>query len=149
MTLMAGSSVPVRLCCLTAFTGGVVAAATVLLGCGAEPDSATVPADASYAPAPTGIRLPSAPSVIELTSGSARYDCAGQDVTVTGVAATITLTGTCGTITVDGTRTTVHLNTVDTIVVHGNSNRITWSTPLAGPAPHVRDTGRRNTIGGT
>jgi hypothetical protein len=122
--------------------GGLIPAGPVTFTCGStRADLTSGPSTLTL----TRDRSP-APKVIDTSAIPVVEDCAGHPVTVIAAATDITLTGDCPTVTVRGTGNVVDVERVDSLIVTGTGNEITWESGITRPAPQVTAPGLANTI---
>jgi hypothetical protein len=88
------------------------------------------------------------PVTISSDSTSKEISVNGQDVLITGSYNQIQILGTTGNLVITGSYNDINIDTVESIVVRGNYNFVTWmegSTPVAEPT--VIDKGGYNNVG--
>jgi hypothetical protein len=115
-------------------------------------------ADIPTSPKPPAVHtgrpvVPDAPGAPTLSPGE-KYGVAGVGankvitcndgvVTVSGVSNTVTISGHCAAVTVSGMQNAVVVDAVDTIVVSGIRNRVTYHSG----EPEIQKSGQDNTVG--
>lgn len=74
-------------------------------------------------------------------------DCQGRDVAIGGLFNTIVLTGQCSELEISGIRNGVTIEAVDTIVLYGSFNTVTWQqSTVTGETPAIEDNGVDNVV---
>jgi hypothetical protein len=92
--------------------------------------------------------LDNKPVTISADSTSREITVNGQDVLITGSYNQIQILGTTGNLVITGSYNDINIDTVESIVVRGNYNFVTWmagGTPVAEPT--VIDKGGYNNVG--